>query len=224
MIKKCEWRSCNNFFTVGRPGNSGNCKVKYCCKKCCDAASKYRWKQNNKEKCYASNNKRRNRRYRDTEYRQRLLAKKAAEYAAMSPEEKTARYLKNKDKCKMPKGYHNEYMKRRAKQDPEFRILVSLRSRARYAVKAKGDGKKAFKTKELLGCSVPYLRKHLEAQFKEGMSWDNYGDWHIDHIKPCAAFNLTCEKQQKECFNYKNLQPLWAEENMRKRAHYENNT
>ena len=48
------------------------------------------------------------------------------------------------------------------------------------------------------------------------MSWDNYGDWHIDHIIPCAAFDLTDIEQQKKCFNYKNLQPLWAEENLKK--------
>lgn len=216
MIKKCEWRSCYNFFTVGRPGNSGNCKTKYCCKRCCDAAGKLRWKLRNKEQNYASNNRRRNRRYKDPEYRARLLEKKKAEYAALTPEEKTARYLRVKDKNKMPPGYHNEYMKKRAQRDPGFRIMLALRARARYAVRAHGDGTKAAKTMELIGCSVPHLREHLERQFSDGMSWGNYGDWHIDHIKPCASFDLTKEDQQKACFNYKNLQPLWAEDNMKK--------
>jgi hypothetical protein len=68
----------------------------------------------------------------------------------------------------------------------------------------------------LIGCSINELRAHLEAKFKEGMSWENYGKWHIDHIIPCSAFNLTDIQQQQECFNYKNLQPLWAKENWSK--------
>lgn len=221
MIKKCGWRNCYNFFSVGKKGSKVNSRTKYCCTRCCDASSKLRWKQANKEKWNASNNKRRNRRYKDPEYRARLLAKKAADYASLTPEEKTARYLKLKEKSKMPKGYHNEYLKKRAQKDPGFRIMLSLRARARYAVRAQGDGSKAAKTMELIGCSVPHLRAHLEQQFTDGMSWDNYGDWHIDHIKPCAAFDLTDPAQQRECFHYTNLQPLWASDNLSKGARYE---
>jgi len=71
---------------------------------------------------------------------------------------------------------------------------------------------------DLLGCTVEELRAHLEKQFKRGMSWSNYGRWHIDHIRPCASFDLTDPEQQRICFHYSNLQPLWAEENMRKGA------
>lgn len=74
------------------------------------------------------------------------------------------------------------------------------------------------KANELLGCSIEYLMKHLESKFQDGMSWDNYGHngWHIDHIKPCCSFDLTKEKEQKECFHYLNLQPLWAKDNYNK--------
>jgi hypothetical protein len=58
----------------------------------------------------------------------------------------------------------------------------------------------------------------MESLFLEGMSWDNYGKWHIDHIRPCSSFDLSDTEQQKICFNYKNLQPLWAEDNLRKGA------
>ena len=70
----------------------------------------------------------------------------------------------------------------------------------------------------LLGCSIEHARKHLESQFREGMKWDNHGKygWHIDHIIPCASFDLTDPEQQKKCFNYKNLQPLWWHENLSK--------
>lgn len=73
---------------------------------------------------------------------------------------------------------------------------------------------------ELIGCSIEQLLEHLESQFQDGMTWDNYGEWHIDHIKPCAMFDFTKEEDQRECFHYTNLQPLWAEDNLRKSDKY----
>ena len=71
-------------------------------------------------------------------------------------------------------------------------------------------------TIKLLGCNINELRFYLEGKFIDGMSWDNYGEWHIDHIRPCASFDLTDPEQQKKCFHYTNLQPLWAEDNLSK--------
>jgi hypothetical protein len=69
----------------------------------------------------------------------------------------------------------------------------------------------------MLGCSVAEFRAHLEAQFSEGMTWENYGTvWHIDHIKPVCSFDLTMEGIAKEVNHYSNLRPLLAEENLRK--------
>lgn len=73
---------------------------------------------------------------------------------------------------------------------------------------------------ELTGCSKDDLYSHLESKFTEGMNWDNYGKWHIDHIKPCVSFDLTDTEEQKKCFHWTNLQPLWAIDNMRKGAKY----
>ena len=61
-------------------------------------------------------------------------------------------------------------------------------------------------------------KKYLEAKFQYGMSWENYGEWHVDHIKPCSSFNLEDPEEQKKCFHYKNLQPLWAKDNLAKGA------
>ena len=69
-----------------------------------------------------------------------------------------------------------------------------------------------------LGCSIKKLKNHLEKQFREGMSWENYGKWEIDHIKPLSIFDLTKLENQKKCFHYTNLQPLWKSENRSKGA------
>ena len=108
-----------------------------------------------------------------------------------------------------------EYEKNRKITDPEVKLLKSLRSRVSNAIKRQNTNKNNT-TIELLGCSVSFLKGFLERKFKEGMSWENHGEWHIDHIKPCASFNLLDEEEQKKCFHYTNLQPLWASENLSK--------
>lgn len=90
---------------------------------------------------------------------------------------------------------------------------------------------KSKSTLELLGCSPSELREYLESLFQDGMTWENYGNpngdhshcWHIDHIKPCASFDLTDPDQQKECFHYSNLQPLWSEDNFKKSNTWDKN-
>jgi len=107
----------------------------------------------------------------------------------------------------------SKYCKNRRTVDIKFRILCYLRSRIGSALKRNS---KITSTVELLSCSVDKLKKHLESQFKSGMTWNNYGKWHIDHIRPCASFDLSKAEEQKKCFNYKNLQPLWAKDNLEK--------
>ena len=69
-----------------------------------------------------------------------------------------------------------------------------------------------------LGCTVEELKTYIENQFEDGMTWENwaYDGWHLDHIIPCSSFDLTKKKEQKKCFHYTNLQPLWAEDNLSK--------
>lgn len=94
-------------------------------------------------------------------------------------------------------------------------MIDSQRSRLCIAVK---NAIKSDKTMNLVGCTPNELRDHLESQFKDGMTFDNYGrgGWHIDHIKPCTSFDLSDPEQQRECFHYTNLQPLWEKENLSK--------
>lgn len=72
----------------------------------------------------------------------------------------------------------------------------------------------------LIGCSINELCAHLESLFKPGMSWQNFGEWEVDHIKPCCKFNLLCYEEQAVCFHFSNLQPLWMRENRRKGGRY----
>lgn len=96
---------------------------------------------------------------------------------------------------------------------PTNAISNLLRDRFRKALK---QGSKSGSAIDLLGCSLKEFRVYLQSLFEDGMSWENYGDWHIDHRRPCNSFNLLLEDEQQMCFHYTNLQPLWAEENISK--------
>lgn len=126
-------------------------------------------------------------------------------------------YLKNIDKIIQ---HSLKYFKNKFKTDISFKIKHNLRTRIISVLNGKSKSKR---TLELLGCSVDFLKSYLESKFKEGMSWSNYGrgeigknTWQIDHIIPCAKFDLTDPKQQEQCFHYTNLQPLWWKENYKK--------
>jgi hypothetical protein len=87
------------------------------------------------------------------------------------------------------------------------RINVVLRSRI------KGSKHRSTKVSELLGCSIEDYMYYIEQQWQPGMTWDNWGVWHIDHIRPCKSFDLTDPVQVKQCFRYTNTRPLWATQN-----------
>lgn len=113
-----------------------------------------------------------------------------------------------------------DYSARRRKEDQAFRLLNLLRNRIRKAVVA--DSTKASeRTLALVGCSIAELRMHIEGQFQDGMSWSNLGQWQLDHRTPCAAFDLTDPAQQRACFHYSNLQPLWEQDNKAKGSRWE---
>lgn len=103
----------------------------------------------------------------------------------------------------------------RAATDPVYRMACRCRKRIWAALKEGGYTKKS-RSFDIIGCTVSELVAHLESQFRDGMSWDNYGKWHIDHIFPLASAD-TEEKVISLC-HYTNLQPLWASENLSKSA------
>lgn len=112
----------------------------------------------------------------------------------------------------------NDNHKNRRKTDPVFKLMGNMRSRLYIAFKKK-DWKKGCKTSEILGCTPEEAKIHIESKFKTGMTWENYGKWHIDHIIPlCSAKN---EEEIAKLCHYSNLQPLWASDNIRKRGKLE---
>lgn len=118
------------------------------------------------------------------------------------------------------KKYHRNYKFNKEKTNVEFKLVNRLRTRIYLACKSK-KAKNNFKFNEYIGCSILDLKNHLQSKFKLGMSWKNYGKWHVDHIRPCSSFDLSNKKDQQMCFHYKNLQPLWAIDNIQKGDKYE---
>lgn len=121
-------------------------------------------------------------------------------------------YQSNKERMR---PIRNDYQKRRKANDPLYKLAFTVREKT---CKALRNGHKAIKTMELLGCTVEQLKEHIQSQFQKGMTWENWAHkgWHIDHIIPISSFDLSKEDEQRICFHYTNLQPLWAEENLKK--------
>jgi hypothetical protein len=106
-----------------------------------------------------------------------------------------------------------EYEKTKREKDLLFQISSRVRNRVLQVIKNKGYSKKC-KTGEMLGCSWEHLKYHLESKFKNGMTWENRSKWHIDHIVPISS--AKSEEEISILCHYTNLQPLWAEDNLRK--------
>jgi hypothetical protein len=118
------------------------------------------------------------------------------------------------------RAYAKGYWKRRFQSDVNSAISYRLRSRIKQAVKHNKNEKSAYRTMSLLGCSIPNFKIYIESKFEVGMSWENWGygrdKWNLDHIVPCALFDLTKQSHQKRCFHFSNYQPMWQPENFKK--------
>ena len=112
------------------------------------------------------------------------------------------------------RAYMLEYQRKRRKE-PLFNAVKNLRRRILNFIHGKD---KSAKSMELLGCDLVGLKAHLEGLFRDGMTWENYGlkGWHIDHKVLCGSFDLLDPAQQRACFHFTNLQPLWWHENLTK--------
>ncbi len=132
-----------------------------------------------------------------------ILMKKSREYYKKNREE----HIERGKRYKM-KRYHS---------DVEFKLSHNLRGSLRKRLKYH-LANKTSSALSLVGCTMEELKAYIESKFEEGMSWENWAldGWHLDHIIPCSSFDLTIEEEQKKCFHYTNLQPLWAKDNLTK--------
>ncbi len=127
-----------------------------------------------------------------------------------------------KDYRNKNKDVINHYKREKWARDmqcPKFRLKESIRSRYKRVIKQKNT---TVRSKEMVGCSIEELKLHIESKFIDGMNWNNYGKWHIDHIKPISSFDLSKEDEVKKCFHYSNLQPLWEIDNLKKGSKFDN--
>lgn len=125
---------------------------------------------------------------------------------------------RNKDRVR---AYQAQWRSRRRIIDQSFRVFGVLKTRMHRLLR--GAVKKSASAEAMIGCSRQDLIKYIESKWLIGMNWGNWGlasrsrkTWHIDHIRPCASFDLSIPAHQMECFHFTNLQPLWAEDNIRK--------
>jgi hypothetical protein len=141
---------------------------------------------------------------------------------------------------KLIAGLREWARKKREAMTDEQRLTITRAKRAAYARKYRRENlngwlslklrnrliealvknRKSAKSAELLGCTIQELKVHLESQFTDGMTWENRGQWHIDHIRPCASFDLSKPEEQRACFHFTNLQPKWRQHNQAKSSHW----
>ena len=119
-------------------------------------------------------------------------------------------YANNREKML---EYHRQWRKKRVAENPAYKLACRMRCRIAYAMNGRGQIKRSS-TQEMIGCSWEFLRDFIAAKFQPGMSFENYGEWHVDHIIPLAS--AQDEAELIRLFHYKNLQPLWAEDNRKK--------
>ena len=152
--------------------------------------------------------------------RMRQYMKKKRKDPEFNKSERKKERERNKERRKTDPEYRKkinkkkyERRKKKMENDPVYRFKIKIRKRIRSILKDRGYTKKS-KTHEILGISYEEFNLHMERQFVKGMTWDNYGEWHIDHIIPLAT--AICEDDVIRLNHYTNLQPLWAEDNIRK--------
>lgn len=180
----------------------------------------HRLKRNRNKKQWDNNNKKKVKLY-SKEYRRthKKEIKETMKYWRLTHKDEINK--QHKKYCKIHKEQINEWRKEylfnRRKNDINYKVRMNLSIRLCLALKGICKSKSTI---QLLGCSIKDLRKHLQSKFQPGMSWSNYGKWHIDHIRPCAKFDLSKKSEQCKCFHYTNLQPLWAKDNLKKSNKY----
>lgn len=205
---KCNEIKQSDFFS--KTSYKGKYFLKNECKMCvCKRVKEY--KEKNREKVLEAK-----RRYWHSN-RDRLLEKgneNSRRYAKENPEKRRA---SARNWAKRNKEKFKSYVRERYNTNPEFNITIKIRRRI-YMALFRSRGIKENKTVELLGCTPAFFKSYIESLFTEGMTWEKIlnSEIHLDHIIPCSKFNLLDKEEQKKCFHYTNMQPLWEKDNLYK--------
>lgn len=202
ICSRCKEPKERTEFTARKDSTDG---LKGHCKECHKVETK-QWRDNNPDKARSacSNWQKNNRDVANEKYR-RWYSKSGAEYHSGWRD-------RNRERL-------NEYNNIR-RSDSLRRIHHATSSRIRAGLLSM-NRKKTEKSFDLLEYSPADLKRHLESLFVDGMSWDNYGEWHIDHIRPLASYKNDARETDvivKEAWSLSNLQPLWAVDNIKKGA------
>jgi predicted nucleic acid-binding Zn ribbon protein len=122
--------------------------------------------------------------------------------------------VKDSDRHKAKQLRSSRALSKRKRESPKLRMESAIRARVMMSMKRRGTNKDG-RTFELIGCTGAELAAHIEKQFNRGMSWDNYGSkWHVDHITPLSYFDMSNPDDQRRAWNWQNLRPLWALQNI----------
>lgn len=140
---------------------------------------------------------------------------KPEKYREMAYRREKAYKERHPERVKAAARIQQKAIHARRKNDPSYALPRRLRQRMRVALV---KGYKTGSAVKELGCSIDFFREYLEGLWTEGMSWDNLGEWHLDHIKPLESYDLTDEEQYSAACHYTNIQPLWAADNYAKGA------
>jgi hypothetical protein len=222
--KQAREQGLKTYFT-GKPCKNGHVALRYTagrCLECCEV-----WTKENEER-------RRQKRQEDPAFDEKMKAKQrraGAAFTERNPErrqelrdawmadpanrQRKHKYNQQFKKTEESRAVANARRIVRYETEPQFVMACRLRARMHTAFNA-ARAFKSSKSQVLLGCSWQVLVGHLEALLAEGMAWENYQEWHLDHIRPCASFDLTDPAQQRVCMNWRNLQPMWGAENLAK--------
>lgn len=198
--------------------------LKYICRECQKIdGKKYREKHSDKLKLKKEKyKKRKNFLNRQKWLNDSVWREKQKEKAKVRKKKYLSTENGKKHKSIWDKNYrekHREQINEKRRHNIKLKLENNIRCRFRKYVKRNiinNIKSVSKKSKELLGCSLDEYKKYLENLFEEEMSWENYGEWHIDHVKPISSFDLTKEDEVKAAFHYSNTQPLWKLDNLRK--------
>lgn len=220
VCKACNSIYKRNYNTINKDSISNKRKIKYEINK--DrilSVKKQRYYENRneileKQRLFKSLNRDKLRRYYKN-YRlvnSESISRKNKKYKESNSnklKEKNKEYYRlNKDKISK---YRSGYIKKRRKEDSLYNLKLRMRSRL-YSAIVKNGYVKSNTTESIIGCSFDYLKTYIESKFIDGMSWDNFGSWHIDHIIPLASAKT--KEELLKLSHYTNLQPLWAKDNL----------